>query len=95
MGFPGIGKTSAIERILSLYPQVILHKHPLNTLQIVWLKLNCPHDGSLKTLCMNFFLKIDSLIGTNYYEKYGKKTNSVSSMVIRMSQVARIHSIGV
>lgn len=95
MGYPGIGKTSAIESILSLYPQVILHQHPLNIIQIVWLKINCPHDGNLKTLCMNFFQKIDSLIGTNYYDKYGKKTNSISSMVIRMGQVARLHAIGV
>lgn len=94
MGFSGIGKTSAIERVLSLYPQVILHKEPINGIQIVWLKLNCPHDGSLKTLCMNFFQKIDKLIGTNYYEKYGKHTNSISSMVIRMGQVSRLHFIG-
>lgn len=94
MGFSGIGKTSAIERILSLYPQVILHQEPINSIQIVWLKLNCPHDGSLKTLCMDFFQKIDLLIGTNYYEKYGKRINSVSSMVTRMGQVARLHFIG-
>ncbi|WP_223555940.1 ATP-binding protein [Lysinibacillus sphaericus] len=94
MGFSGIGKTSAIERILSLYPQVILHQEPINSIQIVWLKLNCPHDGSLKTLCMDFFQKIDLLIGTNYFEKYGKRTNSISSMVTRMGQVARIHFIG-
>lgn len=54
MGFSGIGKTTAIERILSLYPQLIIHKHPLNITQVVWLKLNCPHDGSLKSLCMDF-----------------------------------------
>lgn len=95
MGFPGIGKTSAIERILSLYPQIILHKHPLNTIQIVWLKLNCPHDGSIKTLCISFFQQIDKLIGTNYYDKYGKNRNSVSSMVIRMAQISRLHAIGV
>ncbi|MGE7694965.1 ATP-binding protein [Lysinibacillus sp. NPDC094177] len=94
IGFPGIGKTSAIERVLSLYPQVILHQSPINMIQIVWLKLNCPHDGSLKTLCMDFFQKVDLLIGTNYFEKYGKRTNSVSSMVTRMGQVARIHSVG-
>jgi len=94
IGFPGIGKTSAIERVLSLYPQVILHQSPINMIQIVWLKLNCPHDGSLKTLCMDFFQKIDLFIGTNYFEKYGKRSNSVSSMVTRMGQVARLHSIG-
>lgn len=94
MGFSGIGKTSAVERVLSLYPQVLVHKHPINTLQITWLKLNSPHDGSIKTLCMNFFLKVDELLGTKYFEKYGNRRNSNSSMVIRMGQVARIHCIG-
>ncbi|MBO8156974.1 MAG: ATP-binding protein [Bacillaceae bacterium] len=94
MGFSGIGKTTAIENILSLYPQVIIHKGTLNIIQIVWLKLNCPHDGSLKTLCIDFFQKIDDLIGTNYYEKFGQPRHSISSMVTRMGQIARIHCIG-
>ncbi|MED4534174.1 ATP-binding protein [Metabacillus fastidiosus] len=94
MGFSGIGKTTAIERVLSLYPQVILHKYPINRWQIVWMKLNCPHDGSLKTLCMDFFLKIDELIGTSYYEKYGNTQISISAMITQMGRIARIHCIG-
>ncbi|MDC3424317.1 ATP-binding protein [Aquibacillus sp. 3ASR75-11] len=94
MGFSGIGKTTAIERILSLYPQLIIHKHPVNLTQIVWLKLNCPHDGSLKSLCMDFYLKIDRLLGTNYYNRFGGRRNSISSMVTRMGQIARLHCIG-
>lgn len=94
MGFSGIGKTTAIERILSLYPQLILHKSPLNMIQIVWLKLNCPHDGSLKSLCMDFFIKIDRLLDTNYFERFGSRRNSISSMVTRMGQIARVHCIG-
>ncbi|QQZ11359.1 ATP-binding protein [Heyndrickxia vini] len=94
MGFSGIGKTSAVERIISLYPQVILHKEPVNCFQIVWLKLNCPYDGSLKSLCMDFFQSIDKLIGTNYFNKYGKPSYSISSMVTRMGQLARLHCIG-
>ncbi|GED17239.1 ATP-binding protein [Aneurinibacillus migulanus] len=94
MGVSGIGKTTAIERILSLYPQCILHPHPLSRIQIVWLKINCPHDGSLKSLCMDFFLKIDDLIGTNYYQKFGNKRNSISSMVTQMGRIARLHCIG-
>ncbi|WP_163528058.1 ATP-binding protein [Halobacillus ihumii] len=94
MGFSGIGKTTAIERILSRYHQLIIHTHPLNITQIVWLKLNCPHDGSLKSLCMDFFLKIDRLLGTNYYERFGGRRNSISSMVTRMGQIARLHCIG-
>ncbi|QIW19351.1 ATP-binding protein [Bacillus thuringiensis] len=94
MGFSGIGKSTAIERILSLYPQLIVHRYPLNTLQIVWLKLICPHDGSLKSLCQNFFEKIDQLIGTKYLESYGKSYNSISSMVTRMGQISRLHCVG-
>lgn len=94
MGFSGIGKTTAIERILSLYPQLLIHKHLINLTQIVWLKLNCPHDGSLKSLCMDFFLKIDRLLGTNYYDRFGGRRNSISSMVTRMGQIARLHCIG-
>ncbi|GMO01637.1 ATP-binding protein [Parageobacillus thermoglucosidasius] len=94
MGFSGIGKTTAIERILSLYPKVILHEYPVNRLQIVWLKLDCPHDGSLKTLCMDFFLKVDELVGSNYFEKFGKSRISISAMLTQMGRVARIHCIG-
>ncbi|MFD2170072.1 ATP-binding protein [Tumebacillus lipolyticus] len=94
MGFSGIGKTTAVERVLSLYPQCILHEEPVSRVQIVWLKLNCPHDGTLKSLCMDFFLKIDDLIGTNYYQKYGHRRNSISAMVSQMGRVARLHCIG-
>ena len=94
MGFSGIGKTTAVERILSLYPQLLIHKHPLNITQIVWLKLNCSHDGSLKSLCMDFFIKVDRLLGTNYYDRFGGRRNSISSMVTRMGQIARLHCIG-
>jgi ABC-type oligopeptide transport system ATPase subunit len=94
MGYSGIGKTTAIERILSLYPQLIIHEHPLNLMQIVWLKLNCPHDGSLKSLCMDFFYKVDSILGTNYLARHGGSRNSISSMVTRMGQIARLHCIG-
>lgn len=95
MGFSGIGKSTAVESVLSLYPQVILHKQPVNRFQVVWLKLNCPHDGSLKALCMDFFLKIDELLGTNYYQKFGNPRNNIASLVIQMGRIARIHCIGV
>lgn len=93
MGFSGMGKTSAVESILSHYPQVILHKSPVNRLQVVWLKLNCPHDGTLKTLCLDFFLKLDELLGTQYSIKYGHR-NSISNLVIQMGRIARLHCIG-
>ncbi|WP_445678111.1 ATP-binding protein [Psychrobacillus sp. FSL H8-0484] len=59
IGISGIGKTTAIERLLLMYPQVIKHEEyaqqPFNRTQIVWLKIDCPYDGSLSTLCKSFF----------------------------------------
>ncbi|WNF23160.1 ATP-binding protein [Mesobacillus jeotgali] len=95
IGFSGIGKTSTIERVLSLYPKVIVHQYPLNIVQIPWLKLNCPNDGSPKTLCLDFFLKLDELLGTNYLKQYGNKRDSLSFLIIRLGQLARAHCLGV
>lgn len=95
IGISGIGKTTAIERVLSLYPQMIVHQTPLNLYQLVWLKLDCPFDGSLKGLCINFFLKVDEILGTNYYNKFGTNRKSVDSMLAHMEQVASLHCIGV
>ncbi|WP_313894162.1 ATP-binding protein [Psychrobacillus sp.] len=94
IGFSGMGKSSAIERILSLYPKVIIHKYPLNIMQIPWLKLNCPNDGSPKTLCLDFITKIDEALGTNYF-KQGHKRESLSYLIIYIGQLARAHCLGV
>ncbi|WP_339147843.1 MULTISPECIES: ATP-binding protein [unclassified Sutcliffiella] len=95
MGFPGMGKSRNIESVLSMYSQVLVHRSPVNRLQIVWLKLNCPHDGSLKTLCISFFKEIDNLIGTDYSYKFGNNRVSVSAMVTHMAHLSKIHVIGV
>lgn len=99
MGVSGIGKTTSIDRVLSLYPQVILHSDyngvDLNLLQISWLKLDCPYDGSVKALCINFFAKVDSLLGTQYSMKFTSGQNTTATMLPRMAQVCTLHGIGV
>ena len=34
--------------------------------QVVRLKLDCPKAGSLKALCMEFFIALDKVLGTKY-----------------------------
>ena len=69
IGISGVGKTTTIECILPLYHQVIIHieydGHNLNRIQVTWLKIECPQDGSLKGLCLNFFQAIDLLTGNS------------------------------
>ena len=63
-----------MESILSLYPQVIRHAayrgEPMPLTQIVWLKLDCPHDSSRGELCYRFFKAVDDCVGTTYFDQY-------------------------
>lgn len=95
VGISGIGKTTSTKRILKMYDQVILHEELDSMLQVVWLKVECPLDGSLKQLCINFFVEMDNILGTHYHEKYGKPRNSIEDMVVMMTKVASIHNLGI
>ncbi|ULL13436.1 ATP-binding protein [Paenibacillus sp. H1-7] len=98
VGISGIGKSSSLLRILQMYPQVILHRKYRGQdmpapFQIVWLKMDCPHDGSIRGLCLNFLLAVDSLVGTKYYKK--NVTKSPDELLPLMAQAAAVHCLGV
>ncbi|WP_246427780.1 ATP-binding protein [Paenibacillus phyllosphaerae] len=98
VGISGIGKSSSLLRILQMYPQVILHRKYKGQdmpapYQIVWLKMDCPHDGSIRGLCLNFLLAVDSLVGTKYYKK--NVTKSPDELLPLMAQAAAVHCLGV
>lgn len=98
IGISGVGKTTGLRSVLNLYPQVIVHHEyngtPFNFYQIVWLRLECPHAGSLKGLCGEFFQEVDNLLGTNYYAKYGSTRNSEDFMLAQMVLICHLHGIG-
>lgn len=98
IGVSGVGKTTGLKKILKLYPQVIVHSDykgkMLNVYQIVWIKIDCPHGGSLKDLCREFFGEVDKLVGTNYKAKFGSKNNTDYVMLSQMCQIAYDHCIG-
>ncbi len=99
IGISGIGKTTAIERLLLMYRQVIKHMEykgeAFSRTQLVWLKIDCPYDGSLATLCKSFFKAIDDILGTRYLEKYGYPNRITSSMMLHMTTLASMYGIGV
>jgi len=94
IGCSGSGKSITLNRILATYPQVIYHEK-YNFTQITYLKLDCPHDGSLKSLCNHFFRAIDTVLQTDYERKYALKRHSVETLIALMSQIANVHAIGV
>ena len=99
IGFPGVGKSTSVEAVLSLYPQVIFHtrygKSELHLAQVVWLKLECPFDGSPRGLCISFFRTIDQLLGTNYERHFAGGRRIIDELLLNMISVAGIHGLGV
>lgn len=98
IGTSGMGKSSSLNRILQDIPQVILHskyKDKVITMyQVTWIKLDCPFDGSVKGLCIDFFNKVDEILSTGYFKKYGTSKRTVDILLNVMGQVARNIGLG-
>jgi len=94
IGCSGTGKTTAVEAILKSYPQAIFHPDYQHC-QLVWLKVECPHDGSVKSLCTHFFRAVDCALGTDYQALYVKSRSSAESMLGDIARVSALHSVGV
>lgn len=108
IGIGGVGKTTGVNAVLRTYPRVIVHRsytdssgreHRLTRTQIVAVKIDCPEDGTLKSLCLKFFRTVDDLIGfTNYYKEYGYRGTTLrtaTDMLPDMARVAALHAVGV
>lgn len=95
IGCSGAGKSTAVEAVLSGYSQVIIHPD-YQHVQLVWLKVECPHDASVKSLCINFFRALDTALdNNNKYEKMYVKPRSNAEMLLGdFARIAALHSIG-
>ncbi|MBC2455653.1 ATP-binding protein [Clostridium beijerinckii] len=98
IGFSGMGKTTIVNKVLENIPQVIVHNSyankDFNNIQITWLKLEAPHNSSLKALTLQFFMKIDELLGTENMQRYVSRNLSVDAMLPLMGQLANNVGLG-
>jgi AAA domain len=102
VGSGGTGKSTTIEKILQSLPQVITHVSYKNQdfimKQLVWLKLDCPRNGSLREFCINFFTAVDEILGTQYKKNYAGSSSShrtLEELITGMARVAANHCLGI
>lgn len=94
IGISGSGKSSSLNRILETYPQVIYHETS-NFIQVTYLKIECPSNGDLESLCLNFFSGVDSILDSDYERRYTKQRLSLPKMLALMRQTSNNRAIGV
>ena len=98
IGFSGMGKTTTVNKVLNCIPQIIIHNQyrgsEFTQIQLSWLKLEAPHNGSLKALCLQFFMKLDQLLGTNNFKQYVSRNLSVDAMLPLMGQASQNVGLG-
>ena len=99
IGLSGMGKTTGIKRALAQYPQVITHSSyngiPFPFTQIVWMRLNCPFDSSVKGLCIEFFQEFDRITGDNTYQRFAMSSRATTDIMLpQMALLASRHGLG-
>jgi len=99
IGISGSGKTSSLNRILALFPQVIVHSEyqgrDFPRYQVTHIRLEAPYDGSLKALCLQLFSVIDTLLGTPYLDRYGNGRWSTNVMIPILSRLLQNMGTGI
>ena len=84
IGESGVGKTCMIEQVLNCFPDVILHQEYddqlLNFQQVVWIKIDCPDDSSVRALCHKILSELDLKMGQ-------PQTKPASTIALLLGQI--------
>jgi hypothetical protein len=63
-------------------------------LQVPWLKVDCPYDGSLSDFCLSFFIALDRRLNLNYRHQYASGRPTIAKMMADVADLCLIHAIG-
>lgn len=98
IGASGMGKTFGIEYVLSLLPQVYRHRNyrgaVMNHVQVLYLTVECPPTGTLKALLLEILLRLDIVLGTQFYTKWLFSNVSNDLLLVNVALILYNHSVG-
>ena len=90
-GCSGVGKSTVIERALSYFPKAIHHPR-FNTTQVVWIKVDCPPDGSIKQFLLSVIQEFDSILSSSYLDHYRRFTTD--ALILAVGFLSAYHHLG-
>lgn len=97
IGTSGVGKSYAVQHILGrMYPQLIHHNAPdLGAVfdQVVYLKVEIPHDGSVKSMCYNLICELSLVTGNDYLDTISSRM-TLERLRNRLISLLGIHYVG-
>tara|TARA_R110002126_G_scaffold75469_15_gene188365 strand:+ start:1518 stop:2960 length:1443 start_codon:yes stop_codon:yes gene_type:complete len=96
VGASGVGKTSMLEQVLNYLPCVVEHdfyhgQRMEFTKQVVWLKVECPNNSSVRELCEEILASLDLVIG----DVKSVAANTIGGLMIQIEQRIKSSFLGI
>ena len=95
IGESGVGKTCMLEQVLGYFPDTIEHTYYKNKhlpiRQVVWLKVDCPDDSSVKGLCHRILTEIDRKLEIRSV----KPANTIASLISQIEAKIKSSFLGI
>jgi hypothetical protein len=96
VGESGVGKSSLLEQVLNYFPNVIEHDVYKDQImehrrQIVWLKVDCPNNSSVRDLCEEILASLDLAIGN----EHTKPETTIGKLTRQIEQKIKANFLGI
>jgi ABC-type dipeptide/oligopeptide/nickel transport system ATPase component len=96
VGASGVGKTSMLEQILNYFPCVIEHDYYQGqrmefTEQVVWLKVECPNNSSVRDLCEEILVSLDLVMA----KEKSTVANTIGGLMTQIEQRIKSSFLGI
>ncbi len=93
IGVSGVGKSRLTRRGLAQFPSLIWHPK-LRMYQIPYIIVECPYNGTVRQLAMNFFNELDKIANTSYEMRFAARRMTVEDLIREINAAAHLFGIG-
>lgn len=99
-GITNLGKSTAINRALDQYDQVVIHGNNrdarwLRHTQVIYLIVKMPGDGTRKGLLLNILAALDQVLFTDYLNEHSRGSPQIEKLALKVQRLLALHSVGV